>query len=48
MTRIHDISDSERVPVIMNWLGCEGLNFVKTLTDKEQEICRVVQVCSLY
>ena len=30
------IQESERAPLILNWLGCEGLRFVQTLNDKEQ------------
>ena len=30
----------ERVPIILNWLGWEGLRFVQTLNDEEQEKCR--------
>ena len=40
MTKSYDISDSERVPIIMNRLGCEGLHFVQTLMDDEQETCK--------
>ena len=39
MTYSHNISDSERVPVIMEWLGGEGLHIIQTLTDKEQWTC---------
>ena len=28
MTKSYDISDSERVPVVMNWLEYEGLYFL--------------------
>ena len=32
---------SEKVSMIMNCLSCEGLSFVQTLTDNEQEMCRM-------
>ena len=35
MTKCSDNNDNERVPIIMNWLGYEGLHFIPTLTDKE-------------
>ena len=40
MTRSYDITDSKKVPLIMNWLGHEGIHFVQTLADEEQEICK--------
>ena len=33
------ISVTESVLIIIDWLGCEELHFVLTLTDDEQEIC---------
>ena len=36
----YNIWKSERVPRIMNWLGCEGIHFVPTLVDDKQEICK--------
>ena len=32
----YDICNSERVTIIMNWLGCEGLHLMQTLTDDWQ------------
>ena len=28
------------MPIILNWLGCEGVRFVKTLTHSEKEKCK--------
>ena len=36
----HNIEESEKVPIIMNWLGCAGLRVVHALTDSEQEKCK--------
>ena len=33
MRSYYDICDRERVPIIMNWVGCEGPHFEQTLTD---------------
>ena len=33
----YSIDESEKMPKIMSSLGCEGLRFVQTLTDSEQE-----------
>ena len=48
MIKSHDISDSERVPLIKNWLEFDRLHFVQTLTDEEQETCKVVQASSTF
>ena len=40
MTKSYVIIDSERVSVITNWLGCEGIHFVQMLTNEEQETCK--------
>ena len=40
MTKNYDVSDSERVPIIMSWIGQGGFNFVQTLIDEEQEMCK--------
>ena len=38
MNKSYDICDSERVPIIMNCLGQEGLHFIQTLTGEEQDV----------
>ena len=40
MTKNYDISDCERVPLTMKWLGHEGLYSVQTLTNEGQETCK--------
>ena len=40
ITKNYDIYNSERVPIIMNLLGHEGLHFVQTLTDDDHDICK--------
>ena len=35
--RAYRISDEEKVPVIKNWLGCEGLVLMETFTQEEKE-----------
>ena len=48
MTKSYDIADSERVPIIIKWPGHKGIHFIQTVTDEEQETCKVVQVPSIY
>ena len=33
----------EKVSIIKNWLGREGLQFIKTYTKAEQEACRAIE-----
>ena len=40
MTKSYDVSDSERVAIIMSWIGQGGFHFVQTLIDEEQEMCK--------
>ena len=37
MTNYNNIQDSEKVPIITNWVGCKGLRFVQMLSDEEEE-----------
>ena len=43
MTKSYDISDSETVPIIMNWLGHEGFHFVETLMNVSKQHVKSVQ-----
>ena len=36
---VHDLSEEEKVPIIKNWLGTEGLQFIPTPTNMEKEVC---------
>ena len=36
MTDSYNTQERERVPIILNWLGQEGLRFMRSLNDKEQ------------
>ena len=36
LTNVYNIHESKEVPIIMNWLGHEGLIFAQTLNDEEQ------------
>ena len=38
MTKNCDIEDEEKVALIKNWLGSEGLHFIETLTTKRKEM----------
>ena len=38
MTKNYNKCDSESVPLIMDWLGHEGLHFMQTLTDDKQNL----------
>ena len=37
MTNNYNTQESKKVPIILNWLGHEGLRFMKTLNDEEKE-----------
>ena len=37
MTNNYNIQESDRVPIILNWLGHEGFRFVQMLNNEEQE-----------
>ena len=37
MTNNYNTHDSDRVPIIMNWLDQEDLMLMQTLNDKKQE-----------
>ena len=39
MTKSYNIEYSERLLIIMNWLGGKGLQFVQTITEEEKEKC---------
>ena len=38
--KAYDLNDKEKVPIIKNWLGREGLQFIQTLTNAEKEACK--------
>ena len=40
MINSYDIQNKENIPVMLSWLGREGLQFVKTLKDEEKEKCK--------
>ena len=38
--RSYNLSDVEKVPVVKNWLGREGLQFIQNLTNTKKEACK--------
>ena len=44
----YNIKESKTVPIILNWLGCEGLRFIQMVNNKEEENAKQVQGCSKY
>ena len=36
-TKAYGLTDEEKVPVIKNWVGQEGLQFIKTFTLEEKK-----------
>ena len=38
--KAYDLNHEEKVPIIKNWLGREGLQFIHTLTNAEKETCK--------
>ena len=45
--KVDDLNYEEKVLVIKNWLGREGLQFIQTL-NTEKETCKVQQDCSMF
>ena len=39
MLQNYRISQAERVPIIKNWLGRQGLQLLELFTQAEQEVC---------
>ena len=39
-TKVYELTDKEKVPVIKEWLGREGLQLIKTFTNEEKEKCK--------
>ena len=48
MTNNYNIQESKRVPIILNWLGWEGLILVQILNDEEKKSVKQMQGCSNY
>ena len=42
-SRAKEINDEARIPVIMSWLGWEGLLFMETFTQEEKEKCKTIK-----
>ena len=40
MTKTCDVANVEKVPIINNLLGREGLHFIETITIEEKETCK--------
>ena len=38
--KAYDLSEQEKVPIIKNWLGKEGRQFIQSLTNIEKEACK--------
>ena len=46
--KAYDLNDEEKVSIIKNWLGREGLKFIQTLTNTEKEASKMQQDCSCF
>ena len=42
-TRAYRINDEDRIPVINDWLGWEGLLLIEMFTQEEKEICKTMK-----
>ena len=42
-TRAHKINDEDRISVIKNWLGLEGLLLMETFMQEEKEKCKTTK-----
>ena len=40
MNNSYSIQDNNMFPIILNYFGREGLQFMQTLNDEEQEKCK--------
>ena len=40
MTNSYSMQGNKKVPVILNWLGRERLQFIQIFNDEEQEKCK--------
>ena len=40
LTKNYDLADKEKVPILINCFGREGLHFIKMLLDEEQVLCK--------
>ena len=41
--RHFELTDEEKIPIIKNWQGQEGLLLIKTFSHKEKEKCRTTK-----
>ena len=39
-TKAYELTDEEKAHIIMNWLGRESLQLIKTFTNEEKEKCK--------
>ena len=46
-TKTYDQNDEEKVQIIKNWLGQEGLQFTQTLAYTKKDTCKMQQDCSM-
>ena len=42
-TKMYELTDEKKIPVIKNWLGREGLKVNKMFTNEEKEICKTAE-----
>ena len=42
LTNNYSIQEREKLPIIMNWLGNEGLNFMQIRSDTQKGKCRAI------
>ena len=48
-TKSYELTEEEKVLVIKNWLGSEGLPLIKTFTNEEKEKCKTSKgLCSVF
>ena len=44
-TEVYDISEERKVPILKNWLGREGIQFIQTLTQTEKGHAKAQKDC---
>ena len=45
--KMYHLNDAEKVPIIKNWIGREGLQSIQTPTNTEKDTCKMQHDCSM-
>ena len=42
-TKTYELTEEEKVPILKNWLGREGLQLIQTFTSSEKDACNTAE-----